>query len=98
MRPGRVNAHADPEPDGEYPVAITDNAAGAPFVFKNVGSAGGSIIATIMASHMSWKLMEEANQDCPGMGIHIDDNVQPPGIAVRNTSSDKNKLSPPRWR
>src|SRR5262249_39454793 len=46
----------------KYPVAITDNEAGARFVFKNIGSADGSIMATIIASHMDWKLMADPNQ------------------------------------
>jgi len=50
------------------------------FVFRNVGSADGIIIATIMASHMSRKLMAEASHVWPFIRIHIMDIDQPPGI------------------
>jgi len=46
----------------KYPVAITDNETGARLVFKNVGSAEGSIMATIIDYHMSRKLVADANQ------------------------------------
>jgi hypothetical protein len=61
---------------------MTDNETGARLVFKNIGSADGSIIATIMASHMSWKLVADAAQVWPGIRIHIMDMVQPPGISI----------------
>jgi hypothetical protein len=51
-------------------------------IFRNVGSADGSIIATIMASHINRKLIPEAAQVWPGMRIHIMDIVQPPGISI----------------
>ena len=66
----------------KYPVAITDKEAAVLFVFKNVGSADGSIIAIIMASHMNRKLMDDPNQLWPGIRIHIMDTVQPPGISI----------------
>jgi hypothetical protein len=47
-------------------------------VFRNVGSADGSIMAT----HISKKLAADAAQVRPGIGIHILDIVQPPGIAI----------------
>ncbi len=50
--------------------------------FRNVGSADGNIIATIMASHMSRKLIADANHVWPGIRIHIIDIVQPPGISI----------------
>ena len=46
----------------KYPVAITDNETGARLVFKNVGSAEGSTMATIIDYHMSRKLVADANQ------------------------------------
>jgi hypothetical protein len=61
---------------------MTDNETGARLVFKNIGNADGSIIATIIASHMSWKLVADAAQVQPGIRIHIMDIVQPPGISV----------------
>jgi hypothetical protein len=51
-------------------------------VFRNVGTAEGSIMASIIASHMSTKLVADPNQVCPGIGIHIIDIVQPPGISI----------------
>ena len=66
----------------KYPVAITDNGTGARFVFKNVGSADGSIMATIIANHMSRKFVADANQVWPGIRIHIMHIVQPPGISI----------------
>jgi len=61
---------------------MADNETGARLVFKNIGSADGSIIATIIASHMSWKLATEAAQLWPGIRIHIMDILQPPGISI----------------
>src|SRR5262245_40753687 len=66
----------------KYPVAITDNETGARLVFKNIGNAEGSIIATIIASHMSRKLVADATQVWPGIRIHIIDIVHPPGISI----------------
>ena len=63
-------------------MAITDNETAARLVFKNVGNTDGSIMATIIASHMSAKLMAEPNQVLPGIRIHIMDIVQPPGISI----------------
>ena len=39
-------------------------------------------MATIMASHMSEKLVVDPNQVWPGIRIHILDIVQPPGISI----------------
>jgi len=47
-----------------------------------VGSADGNIIATIIASHIKWKLRADPNQVWPGIRIHIMDIVQPPGISI----------------
>ena len=66
----------------KYPVAITDNETGARFVLKNIGNADGSIMATIIVSHMNWKLAADAAQVCPGIRIHIMDIVHPPGISI----------------
>jgi hypothetical protein len=49
---------------------------------RKVGSAEGIIIATIIASHMSKKLVADANQLWPCIGIHIIDIVHPPGISI----------------
>jgi hypothetical protein len=51
-------------------------------VLRNVGSADGSIMATIITSHMHWKLMADAAQVWPGIRIHIEDIDQPPGISI----------------
>src|SRR5256885_2592652 len=66
----------------KYPEAIEQRAAHGRRVFRNVGSADGSIIAIIIASHMNRKLRADANQLWPGIRIHIIDIVQPPGIAI----------------
>ena len=50
--------------------------------FNSIGTAEGSIIATIIASHMSRKLVADEAQVCPGIRIHIMDIVQPPGISI----------------
>ncbi|HKQ38834.1 MAG TPA: hypothetical protein VJ063_12205 [Verrucomicrobiae bacterium] len=52
------------------------------FVFRKIGSADGSIIATIIANHMNRKLTVEPNQLWPAIRIHIVDIVQPPGISI----------------
>jgi hypothetical protein len=51
-------------------------------VLKNIGRAEGSIIATIIASHMSRKAVAEPIQVWPCIRIHIMDIVQPPGISI----------------
>jgi len=51
-------------------------------VFRNVGSADGIIITTIIATHMSKKPVADADQVGPGIRIHIMDIVQPPGISI----------------
>jgi hypothetical protein len=66
----------------KYPVAISANESGVRFCFKNVGSADGSIMATIIASHINWKLMADSAQVWPGIRIHIMDIVHPPGIFI----------------
>ena len=51
-------------------------------VIKNIGTAEGSIMATIIVSHMSRKLVADAAQVWPGIRIHIMDIFQPPGISI----------------
>ncbi len=64
-----------------------------------MGSADGIIMATNIASHMSRKLMADANQVWPRIRIHIVDIVQPPGISITHSaSSGRNKLLLTRWR
>ena len=65
----------------KYPIAMLQREVQSRLVFKNVGNADGSIIATIIASHMSRNSVADANQLCPGIRIHIMDMVQPPGIS-----------------
>jgi len=66
----------------KYPDAMQQREAHGRRVFRNVGSADGIIMATIIASHMSRKLRADANQVWPGMRSHIMDIVQPPGISI----------------
>jgi hypothetical protein len=66
----------------KYPDAIEQSEAQERLVLRNIGSADGVIIATIMASHMSRKLMAEPNHVWPRIRIHIIDIVQPPGISI----------------
>ena len=66
----------------KYPDAMQQREAHGRRVFRNVGSADGIIMATIIASHMSRKLRADANQVWPGILIHIMDIVQPPGISI----------------
>ena len=66
----------------KYPDATQQSEPHERLVFRNVGSAEGIIIATIMASHMSRKLIADDKKVCPGMRIHIMDIVQPPGISI----------------
>src|SRR5262245_3395122 len=66
----------------KYPDASEHRDAKCRRAFRNVGSAEGNIIATIIASHMSRKLIADAPQLCPRIGIHIMDIVQSPGISI----------------
>jgi hypothetical protein len=65
----------------KYPDAMEQREAQWRRVFKKVGNADGSIMATIIVSHMSRKLVADADQVCPGIRVHIMDIVQPPGIS-----------------
>ena len=47
-----------------------------------MGSVDGSIIATIMATHISAKERPAPMRDSPRIGIHIMDIVHPPGMAI----------------
>jgi len=51
-------------------------------VFRNVGSTDGIIMATIIASHINWKLTADPNHVWPRIRVHIIDIVQPPGIWI----------------
>jgi len=66
----------------KYPDAMQHREAHWRRVFRNIGSADGIIIATIIASHMNRKLRADANQVWPCIRIHIIDIVQPPGISI----------------
>lgn len=66
----------------KYPDAMQHREAHRRRVFRNVGSADGIIMATIIASHISRNIAAEIVQDCPGIRIHIIDIVQPPGIPI----------------
>ena len=66
----------------KYPIAITHKETGLRRVPRNIGSADGNIIATIMASHMSRNMVAELSQLWPFIRIHIMDMVQPPGIVM----------------
>jgi hypothetical protein len=47
-----------------------------------MGTSDGSIIATIITSHMPRKDAALVSHVCPGIGIHIIDIFQPPGIGM----------------
>ncbi len=47
-----------------------------------IGTSGGSIIATIITSHIATKRTPLPAQVSPGIGIQTIDIVQPPGIAI----------------
>jgi hypothetical protein len=47
-----------------------------------MGTKDGSIMATIIVSHISRNIAADAVQDCPGIRIQIMDIVQPPGISI----------------
>ena len=47
-----------------------------------MGVSDGSIIATIIAIHISMNIIPASGHDCPGMRIHIMDIVHPPGISI----------------
>ncbi len=66
----------------KYPDAMQQSEAHWRLVFRNIGSAEGIIMATIMASHISRKLMADASQVWPCIGIHIMDIIQWPGISI----------------
>ena len=66
----------------KYPEAMQQREAHWRLTLKKVGSAEGIIIATIIANHMKRKLVADANQLWPSIGIHIIDMVQPPGISI----------------
>ena len=72
-----------------------------------MGQLDGSIIAIIIASHISRKIPPAAIVDCPGMAIHIMDISQPPGIrippdmllaALRVTAADARNSPPAKLR
>ncbi|MGA2245626.1 MAG: hypothetical protein ABSH48_11545 [Verrucomicrobiota bacterium] len=66
----------------KYPDAREQREAHRRRVFRNVGSADGSIMATIMASHISRNIAADIVQDCPGIRIQVMDMIQPPGIPI----------------
>ncbi len=47
-----------------------------------MGTKDGSIIATIIATHMPRNDAAAPGHVCPGIRIHAIDIVQPPGIAI----------------
>ncbi len=47
-----------------------------------MGTSDGSIIATIIRTHIAMKVMGAPSQLCPGIRIHAIDIVQPPGIGI----------------
>ena len=66
----------------KYPEAMQQREAHWRLTLKKVGRAEGITIATIIASHMNRKLVADANQLCPSIGIHTIDMAQPPGIST----------------
>ena len=73
----------------KYPDAMEQRDVHCRRVFRNVGSAEGSIMATIIASHMRRKLVADAAQVWPGIRSHIMDIVQPPGICISQHERQK---------
>ena len=47
-----------------------------------MGTRDGSIIATVITTHMPRNAAAAPGQVCPGMRIHAIDMVQPPGIGI----------------
>jgi hypothetical protein len=47
-----------------------------------MGATDGSIIATVIATHMPRNDAAAPVQVCPGIRIHAIDIVQPPGIGI----------------
>jgi hypothetical protein len=47
-----------------------------------MGTKDGSIMATIITTHIAVNDAAAADQVCPGIRIHAIDIVQPPGIAI----------------
>src|SRR4030081_3581653 len=47
-----------------------------------MGTKDGSIIATIITTHMPRNDAAAPGHVCPGIGIHAIDIVQPPGIGI----------------
>ena len=47
-----------------------------------MGTSDGSIIATIITTHMPTNVSAASDHVCPGMRIHAIDIVQPPGIGI----------------
>src|ERR1700726_495402 len=47
-----------------------------------MGTKDGSIIATIITTHMPRNEAAAPGQVCPGIRIHVIDIVQPPGIGI----------------
>jgi hypothetical protein len=47
-----------------------------------MGTRHGIIIANIITSHIARKDAVALNSDCPYMGIHVIDILQPPGIGI----------------
>lgn len=66
----------------KYPKTVQQRKAAWRLTLRKVGSAEGIIIATIIASHMSRKLVADSNQLWPCIGVHIIDIAQPPGISI----------------
>jgi hypothetical protein len=72
-----------------------------------MGQLDGSIIAIIIASHISRKIPTASMMDCPGILIHIMDISQPPGIrmppdmvraAFRVNAADARNSTPAKLR
>src|SRR6185295_7656053 len=53
-----------------------------------MGTRDGSIIATIITTHMPRKVAAAPGHVCPGIRIHVIDIVQPPGIGISSIVMD----------
>ncbi len=63
------------------------------WTLRNMGVTEGSIMATIIASHISTNIAPEANHVCPGMGIHIIDIEQQKRIVAATLTTNTAEIA-----
>jgi len=59
-----------------------------------MGTSDGSIIATIITSHIPMNDAAAPTQLCPGIRIHAIDIVQPPGIGIPSAMEPHQTIVP----